>query len=127
MIAERAAEWGRGLDELEVTLNAVPYLVFLVSWGFFLEGLRHEGRGRARFHLVLFLHLAPAPLLFVSSEHEFWQFLRWTALGGLALVIGVPHFFWDRGERARPRVVTTLLVALAFAGVLAWHLTRPAR
>lgn len=117
-----AAEWGSGLDQLEAVLDALPYLVVLVTWIPFLSGLRQAAPPKTRFHLLLFLHFAPAPILFACSERELWQFLRWVALGGVALVIGLPHCYWDEGERLRPRIVTALLVVAALGGATAWRL-----
>lgn len=121
------AAWGDGLNEAEATINLLPWLVGIAAWAAFFQGLRTERRGRRRFYALVFLHLAPLPILIDCSDREVWQFLRWIVLGGAALVIGLPHFFWERGARMRPRLATAAGVAVALGGLLAYGLVAHAR
>lgn len=110
-----------GLNRIEQTMNALAILVPLVVWGFFLNSLRAPERKMIWFRVVAFLHLAPFLLIFFdASPREAWQFFRFGLFGGLALIIGVPHYFYEPGERTRPRLLVTLGVVIAFGTIYLW-------
>ncbi|MDI1482889.1 hypothetical protein [Polyangium sp. y55x31] len=112
---------GEGLNRLETMANAGLVLATLTLWSLFLWGLRSPERGERWFRVVVFFHLAPLPLGLADGNHrEALLFLRFALLGGVALIIGLPHYHFESGERLRPRLVLALGVAAVFAGLWFW-------
>ncbi len=110
-----------GLNRLEQTLNAGLVVVTLVVWAFFLWNLGAPERKMFWFRVVVFLHLVPLPLMLVDSNRRAaLQFFRFGLLGGLALIIGLPHYLYEGGERTRPRLLVTLGVIVAFGAMYLW-------
>ncbi|MDI1449322.1 hypothetical protein [Polyangium sp. 6x1] len=112
---------GEGLNLLEDMANTGLVLVTLSLWGLFLWGLGSPERGERWFRVVVFFHLLPLPLALFESNHRVaLQFFRFTLLGGVALIIGLPHYQFEPGKRLRPRLLTALVVVVVSAALYAW-------
>lgn len=120
-IDDGAHKFAEGIGQLEAAANAGLVLVTLSLWGLFLWGLSWKKGGLLWFYLVSGLHfLSVAFALLEDNQRVAWQFLRFGMLGGIALIIGLPHYFYEPGERARPRMMTAVGVVVAFGAIYAF-------
>lgn len=116
-----------GLNAIEQFMNALAVVVPVVLWVLFLVSLRATEAKMRWFFAVVLLHLAPLPLMIVENNQRVaLQFFRFSLLGWLALIIGIPHYYGEKGKRIVPRILLTL-VATGINAALYWWIINNAR
>lgn len=117
-IDDGAHKFADGLGQLEMMANAGLVFVTLGSWGLFLWGLSWKKGGVFWFYLVSGMHFLSWTLaVFESNRRVVMQFFWFGALGLVALIIGLPHYLYEPGERTKPRVKTAIGAVVAFAAM----------
>jgi hypothetical protein len=110
-----------GLNAIEQFMNTMAVAVPLVLWVLFLSSLRAAEVKMRWFYAVVIVHFAPVPLMLVENNQRIaWQFFRFSLLRWLALIIGIPHHFNEKGKRLLPRIGLTLLAIGVNAAFYWW-------
>lgn len=110
-----------GLNAIEQFMNTMAVVVPVVLWVLFLSSLRATEAKLRWFYAVVFVHFAPVPLMLIESNQRIaLQFFRFSLFGWLALIIGIPHHFNEKGKRLLPRIGLTLLAVGVNAAFYWW-------